>query len=93
MIVGFCLAVLYLVIESWLNEATTNETRGTVFSIYVMISLTVMAGGQMMTLVYDPRGLQLFALASVLMSLGAIPVALSTSGCCGGSLRRAPWAA
>ena len=79
MIVGFCFAVLYLVIESWLNEATTNETRGAVFSIYVMISLTVMAAGQMMTLMQDPRQLQLFAMASVLVSLGALPVALSTS--------------
>ena len=79
MISGFCFAVLYVVIESWLNERSTNENRGTVFSIYVMISLTVLAGGQMMTLLYDPARWQLFALASVLVSLGAIPVALSTS--------------
>ena len=44
-----------------------------------MISLTVLAAGQMMTLLYDPARWQLFALASVLVSLGAIPVALSTS--------------
>jgi MFS family permease len=79
MISGFCFAALYVVIESWLNERSTNENRGTVFSIYVMISLTVLAAGQMMTLLYDPARWQLFALASVLVSLGAIPVALSTS--------------
>lgn len=79
MVSGFCFAVLYVVIESWLNERSTNENRGTVFSIYVMISLSVLAAGQMMTLLYDPQGWQLFALASVLVSLGAIPVALSTS--------------
>lgn len=76
---GFCFAVLYIVIESWLNEASTNENRGTVFSVYVMITLTVLAGGQMMTLLYDPAGLELFLIASVLVSLGAIPVALSQS--------------
>ena len=76
---GFCFAVLYIVIESWLNEASTNENRGTVFSVYVMITLTVLAGGQMMTLLYDPAGLELFLIASVLVSLGAIPVALSMS--------------
>src|SRR5690606_21885881 len=32
---GFCFAVLYIVIESWLNEAATNENRGSVFSAYV----------------------------------------------------------
>ncbi len=79
MLTGFCFAVLYVVIESWLNERSTNENRGVIFSTYVMISLTVLAAGQMMTLLYDPVGLQLFAIASVLVSLGAIPVALSTS--------------
>ncbi len=79
MLTGFCFAVLYVVIESWLNERSTNENRGVIFSTYVMISLSVLALGQMMTLLYDPNGWQLFALASALVSLGAIPVALSTS--------------
>ena len=76
---GFCFAVLYIVIESWLNECSTNENRGAVFSVYVMITLTMLAAGQMMTLLYDPAGLELFLIASVLVSLGAIPVALSVS--------------
>lgn len=76
---GFCFAVLYVVIESWLNERSSNENRGIVFSTYVMITLTVFAAGQMMTLMYDPTGLELFVIASVLVSLGALPVALSTS--------------
>ena len=76
---GFCFAVLYVVIESWINERSNNENRGTVFSTYVMIQLTVFAAGQMMTLLYDPMGLELFVIASVLVSLGALPVALSTS--------------
>jgi MFS family permease len=76
---GFCFAVLYVVIESWLNEQSSNENRGMIFSTYVMITLTMMAAGQMMTLIYSPTGLELFIIASVLVSLGAIPVALSTS--------------
>jgi MFS family permease len=76
---GFCFAVLYVVIESWLNERSDNENRGIVFSTYVMITLTMMAVGQMMTLLYDPTGLELFIVASVLVSLGAVPVALSKS--------------
>lgn len=79
MLTGFCFAVLYIVIESWLNERSSNENRGIVFSTYAMITLTVMAAGQMMTLLYDPFGLQLFVVASVLVSIGAVPVALSTS--------------
>lgn len=76
---GFCFAVIYVVIESWLNESSTNENRGFVFSTYAMITLSVLALGQMMTLLYEPTGLQLFAMASVLVSVAAIPVALSTS--------------
>lgn len=79
MLTGFCFAVLYIVIESWLNERSSNENRGIVFSTYAMITLTVMAAGQMMTLLYDPFGLQLFVVASVLVSIGAVPVALSRS--------------
>jgi MFS family permease len=79
LLTGFCFAVLYLVIESWLNEKSNNDNRGIVFSTYVMITLTVFAAGQMMTLLYDPKGLELFLIASVLVSLGAVPVALSQS--------------
>jgi MFS family permease len=79
LLTGFCFAVLYVVIESWLNDRADNDNRGVIFSIYAMITLTVLAAGQMMILMYDPSGLELFVIASVLVSLGAVPVALSTS--------------
>jgi MFS family permease len=47
---GYCFAVLYVVIESWLNEQATNENRGAVFSAYTLITLTVLAVGQQMLL-------------------------------------------
>jgi MFS family permease len=76
---GYCFAVLYVVIESWLNERSTDENRGTVFSAYILINMTVLALGQQMLLFSDPKQLQLFAVTSVLVSLAAVPVALSTS--------------
>ncbi|HET6592861.1 MAG TPA: MFS transporter, partial [Xanthomonadales bacterium] len=79
MLSGFCFAVLYVVIESWLNEQSTNENRGTVFSTYIFINMTVLAVGQQILLLDDPRNLGLFAISSVLVSLAAVPVALSTS--------------
>jgi len=79
LVTGFCYAVLYVVIESWLNERSSNETRGIVFSTYAMITLTVFALGQMLTLLYDPADFELFVIASVLVSIGAVPIALSTS--------------
>ncbi len=78
-ITGFCFAMLYMVIESWLNEKSTNETRGLVFSIYTIINLTVITIGQMMLLVASPTTFTLFALASILVSLAAVPVAMTTA--------------
>ncbi|MEE4174300.1 MAG: MFS transporter [Xanthomonadales bacterium] len=77
LISGFCFAVLYVVIESWLNERASNEDRGVVFSAYILINMTVLAAGQQLLLLSDPLGLQLFALTSVLVSLAALPVLLS----------------
>ncbi|HET9031891.1 MAG TPA: MFS transporter [Dokdonella sp.] len=78
-ITGFCFAVLFIVIESWLNGCTSNESRGGVFSVYIFITLTVMALGQLMMLMYDPRDLELFVVASILVSSASIPVVLSRS--------------
>jgi MFS family permease len=78
-ITGFCFAVLYVVIESWLNETSTNKTRGTVLSAYLVINLTVITVGQMMITLDDPATLGLFALASILVSVAVVPVALTES--------------
>ena len=76
---GFCFAVLYVVIESWLNEQATDENRGSVFSAYIFINMTVLAVGQQMLLLEDPSNLALFALVAVLVSLASVPVLMSTS--------------
>ena len=76
-ITGLCLAVLFMVIESWLNTRSTNENRGRVFSIYTIITLTMVSAGQMILVLDDPRGFALFAGASILVSLSALPVALT----------------
>jgi MFS family permease len=76
---GFCFAVLYVVIESWLNEKASDENRGLVFSVYIFINMTMLAAGQQMLLLDDPTQMFLFAIASVLVSLAAIPVVMSKS--------------
>jgi len=72
---GFCFAVLYVVIESWLNARATRENRGLVLSLYLLISLTVITIGQLMVTLADPATFTLFALGAILLSLGAVPVA------------------
>lgn len=76
---GFCFAAIFMVIESWLNERSTNQNRGAVFSIYTVISLTVVTIGQLMIMLYDPDSFSLFCIAAILISLAAVPVALTTA--------------
>tara|TARA_R110002110_G_scaffold34834_5_gene118145 strand:+ start:135 stop:1439 length:1305 start_codon:yes stop_codon:yes gene_type:complete len=79
MLTGFCLAGLYMVIESWLNEQSTNETRGRLFSTYLMVNLLAITAGQIMLNAADPAGFVLFAISSILTSLALVPVAMTTS--------------
>lgn len=76
---GFCIAGLFIVVESWLNDRATNQTRGTLLAVYMIVSLLAMAGGQQLLLLADPRGVELFALTAALVSAALIPVALTTS--------------
>lgn len=77
LISGMCIVGLYIVIESWLNEQTDNEHRGHVFSAYMTTTLIGLGIGQMLLMTGDINSLHLFAIGSVLLSLGLVPVALT----------------
>jgi MFS family permease len=74
---GFCLAGLYIVAESWLNDRATNKTRGQLLSVYMVVSYAGVAGGQLLLNAADPKGLELFILTSVLISVALVPLLLS----------------
>lgn len=76
-IAGACIVGIYIVIESWLNEQTANEQRGHIFSVYMTTTLIGLGIGQGLLLAGDIATLHLFALSSVLLSLGLVPVALT----------------
>jgi MFS family permease len=76
---GYCFAVLYIIIESWINERADNRVRGTVFSVYTIVNLTVITLGQLMLGFADPNSFILFALASILVSFAALPVAFTAA--------------
>ncbi len=77
LISGFCYAGLYVVAESWLNNQASNQTRGQLLSVYMVVSLGGMALGQGLLNVADPAGPRLFMLVSILVSLAVIPMLLS----------------
>ncbi len=77
LVTGFCLAGLYVVIESWLNDQASPENRGRTLSIYMIVSMSGVTGGQFLLNAADPSGFELFVLASVLISVALVPMALS----------------
>ena len=78
-ITGFCMAGLYVVAESWINDLATNSTRGRLLAIYMVASMGGIAAGQFLLNVADPNGFELFVLASLLVSLALVPIALSAA--------------
>lgn len=76
---GFCFAGCYVVIESWLNERADNVTRGSLFSIYMVVSFASMTAGQWLFKIGDPTGYNLFIIASVLLSISLIPLLVSNT--------------
>lgn len=74
---GFCMAGLFVVAESWLNDGATNETRGSLLSIYMVVVYGGMGAGQLLLNVADPGGFELFIVTSVLVSVALVPAALS----------------
>ena len=76
---GACFAGLYMVIESWLNDRATPETRGRIVSIYVMINMLALAGGAQFLNFDPPESFRLFAVIAILTVLGLIPVAMTRS--------------
>jgi MFS family permease len=76
---GFAMAGAFMVIESWLNERATNETRGRIFGLYMMVNYGAVMSGQMMVAGGNVRGDGLFMVAGILFCLALIPTAISTA--------------
>lgn len=76
---GFAMAGAYMVIESWLNERSTNENRGQVFGLYMVVNYAFIMGGQMIVAAGDIASATLFMACGIFFSLSLIPTAISTA--------------
>ena len=81
---GFCVAGLYIVIESWLAEMTTAANRGRTMATYMIVSMGGLGIGQYLIALADPNSFRLFIVASVLVSMSLVPVTLAAT-------TKAPW--
>ncbi|MEN2976955.1 MFS transporter [Tistrella bauzanensis] len=78
-VTGYCMAALFMTAESWLNSASTNQTRGKVLSAYIISLNLALAGGQFLLTLDDVRSPVLYALAAMALSLALVPLALTRS--------------
>lgn len=76
-VAGFCMAGMVMIVESWLNERATNNTRGQVFSLYMITNYLFAGCGQFILNVADPAKFQLFSIGSIVFSLALVPILMS----------------
>jgi len=76
-VTGISFAGFYVVTESWLNDRASNQTRGKILSIYMLIVTFGMGAGQFLLNIAKPDEIDLFILISVIISAGLIPVLLT----------------
>ncbi len=74
---GAGVAGVFVVVESWLNELATNETRGRLLSAYAAVTMIALAAGQLLLNVASVDGFELFVVGSMLLSAAVVPLALA----------------
>ncbi|MFB2550340.1 MFS transporter [Ensifer soli] len=78
-VTGFSTAGTSMIIESWLNERATNESRGAIFSLYIAITLFGVVGGQLMIPFGDTSAATFFMICGIVYCLAMLPTLLSTA--------------
>ena len=77
LLAGISLAGIYITIESWLLECSSNKTRGVILSIYMIVFSTAQASGQLLLDIYNNNGVLPFVVVVVFISISVIPICLS----------------
>ena len=76
---GFCIAGLMLVTESWVNGQATTATRGTLLAVYMLLFFLAASSGQFLVALGDPGLHHLFVVAGIFIILSLVPISLTLS--------------
>jgi MFS family permease len=74
---GICLAGIYVVAESWLNDRATQATRSRLLALYMVVLYGGLGAAQFLLLASDPRTDTPFMLIAALVCLAIVPLVLS----------------
>lgn len=75
---GFCFSGAAMIVDSWLNEVTENKSRGTVFSIFVMVNMAASTLGQFSMSITGIQGYLPFVIGAIALISAFLPIALTT---------------
>jgi MFS family permease len=74
---GVCLAGIYVVAESWLNDRASKTNRGRLLAVYMVVLYVGLGAAQFLLILANPSTSTPFMLVSVLISLSVVPIAVS----------------
>ncbi len=74
---GFCMAGVFVCLESWLNDRAEPQDRGSALALYMIALYTGQAIGQMLLNLGHTWPAMPFIAASILLSLSVLPIALT----------------
>ncbi len=74
---GCCIAGVYVCLESWLNDQAEGDARGGILAGYMIFLYTGQGLGQLLLNISDAAPSMPFVVASLLISLAVLPVALT----------------
>lgn len=78
---GYCVAGLYVSVESWLLVISPEERRGQVLSMYMVSFYAALAGGQFLLNLNDPTTIYPFCIITILCSMSIVPIAMTRAAC------------
>jgi len=76
---GLSFSGIYLVAESWLNNASDNKNRGQILSIYMIVQMGSLIVGQLLLGISNPMKFDLFLLTSIIISVAAAPILITAA--------------
>ncbi|MCW8196164.1 MFS transporter [Proteobacteria bacterium 005FR1] len=79
LVVGFSLAGLMTVTESWINDRATNESRGKLLGIYTINFYIASSIGQLLVGLANPAEFVAYTIVAILVVMSLIPLSLTRS--------------
>jgi len=77
---GYAVAGAFVVIESWLNDKASEDNRGRIFAVYMVVSWGASGLSPLSLNVANTYGDVLFQVSTILLAAAMIPLALTKVG-------------